>query len=410
MKNKNSVSLLARRVSLTLCTAIIAVASSNSAQAQNWRFEPIVRVGGEYDDNATLSIRTDQEVDATGYLVDLKADINYTSNTNTFFLQPRALIKNYPDETVFDSDDLFLRSEFRHEGQSNDFGFRVKFEEEATRTAERAVSDIDIDDPDDIGDDESGEAVLFGTRTKWQISPYWDYQLSDISSIGAAVNYYDVQYDDQIANRLADYSDARLNLNYRRKFSNVNTALLTVTTRNYDADDAFDDITGYGLMAGFENALSQKTRLRAMVGFEQTEQYGFSSDTSPTGFINISRNLETIRMFAQYRRSVSASGAGRLTARDSLNINFRRRLSEKMSAGLGVRAYQTKGIGDETPVDDRDYVQLHSSFLWYLSRALIVEAEYRYTVNDRSAAVGERANSNQINLWFAYQPKTIPKY
>jgi hypothetical protein len=57
----------------------------------------------------------------------------------------------------------------------------------------------------------------------------------------------------------------------------------------------------------------------------------------------------------------------RLALRDSLSLNFRRRLSEKVSAGLGVRAYQSRGIGDATSLNDRDYIQLQSTFLWYLS-------------------------------------------
>ena len=114
-------------------------------------------------------------------------------------------------------------------------------------------------------------------------------------------------------------------------------------------------------------------------------------------------------MFAQYRRSVSAGGAGRLTLRDSLSMNFRRRLSEKISAGLGVRAYQSRGVGDATSLNDRDYIQLQSTFLWYLTQSFFIETSYRYTIVDRSDAIGERSNSNQANLWFVYQPRTIPK-
>ena len=57
-------------------------------------------------------------------------------------------------------------------------------------------------------------------------------------------------------------------------------------------------------------------------------------------------------MFAQYRRSINASGAG-ITLRDSLNFNFRRRLSENISAGLGIRAYQTRGaLAEPSPTRD----------------------------------------------------------
>ena len=236
--------------------------------------------------------------------------------------------------------------------------------------------------------------------------------MSDISTIGARLDYFNVQYDDVFAGFLTDYSDTRLDLNYRRKFSNVNTGLLTVTARNYQAANAPDDTNGYGLMAGFEHALSQKTRVTAMIGLEDTQLSGPGpdlADPEAVGFIRLTRDLQTIRMFAQYRRSVSGSGSGGLSARDSFDLNFSRRLNEKISAGLGVRAYRVEGIGGSTTIDDRNYIQLQSSFRWYLTQAFVIEANYRYTVNDRSATIGERANSNQVNLWFVYQPKTIPK-
>ena len=102
MNNDNSVSLPHWSVLLGLCMAIAVVALPNSAQAQEWKFEPIVRVGGEYDDNARLDPRTDEQVELTGYLLDLRADIKYSSQTTSFFLQPRAYLRNYPNDSGFD--------------------------------------------------------------------------------------------------------------------------------------------------------------------------------------------------------------------------------------------------------------------------------------------------------------------
>ena len=409
MKNNSSVPLPRWPVLLVLCMAISAVALPKSAQAQDWKFEPIVRVGGEYDDNARLAARTDQEVELAGYLLDLKADIKYFSQTTSFFLKPRALLRNYPNDSEFDSDDYFLQSQFNHQGRSSTIGFRADYDQQSVRTGERSNVDFEVDDPDEIANDDSGRAFLSGTRSGWRLSPYWDYQLSDISTIGAQIRYVDVQYDDVFAGLLTDYSDARLNLNYSRRFSNVNTALLTVTARRYDADDAFDPITGYGVMAGFEHTLSEKMRLKAMFGFEDAEQSGFQYDPEPVGYVTLTRSLETILLFAQYRRSISGTGAGRISVRDSFNLNFQRRLSERIAAKLGVSAYQTTDVGDLTFFDDRNYVQLRSSFLWYLSRSLVIEAVYSYTIEDRDEIIGGRANSNQVNLWFTYQPKTTPK-
>jgi len=93
--------------------------------------------------------------------------------------------------------------------------------------------------------------------------------------------------------------------------------------------------------------------------------------------------------------------------RDSVSFNFLRRLSEKISAGIGIRGYRSRGFADTPTIDDRNYVQLQSSFTWYVTSYFSVQADYRYTVLDRSAALGERSNSNRVNLWFIYQPNTV---
>lgn len=408
MKNNIFVSVPRLLVRIVLSTVVFGVALANSALAQDWQFEPIVKVGGVIDDNATLRIRTDEEVELTGYLLDAKADINYSSPTTSFFVQPRALLRNF-DESEFDSDDLFLRTNFRHQGTSNTIGFRVNFDRQSVRTAERSDSDLEIEDPDEITNDDTGRVLLSGTRNKWRLTPYWNYRLSSVSSIGADIDYFNARYDDIFSGLLRDYSDARLNLGYRRSLSNVTTGLITLTSRSYDSARSLDNINGYGVSAGFERTLSEKTRFKAMIGMEDTDQSGVESDPEVVGQATLIRDLETIRMFAQYRRSVNASGAGRLTVRDSLNLNFKRRLNEKISAGLGVRAYQSTGASGFTSIEDRNHIQFQSTFVWYLSTSFVIEADYRYTVLDRSAALGERSNSNRVGLWFVYQPKTIPK-
>lgn len=409
MKN-NKLRLLCMPILRALCALILVVAFANSALAQDWRFEPILKVGGEYDDNATLDPRTDQEVDLSGLLLDARADIYYTSPTTTFFVRPEVVSRNYNDDSDLDSDDFYLKSNLRRRAQLSTFGFRVDFDQQSVRRAERADADLDVEDPDEFTDDDTGRVFRNGDRSKWRVSPYWNYQLSNVSSIGVDIDYFDTRYDDVFAGLLTDYTDTRLDLNYRRLFSSTTTWGISLTGRTYDSDGSPDDVNGYGLSATLEHALSGETRVRAEIGFEDTDDGSdIDSDPEVTGSLTLTRNLQTIRLLAQYRRSVSGGGAGRVTVRDSLNLNFRRRLSEKISAGLGVRAYQSQTAGGSSLDEGRDYIQLRSGLVWYLTRSFVIEADYRYTVQDFDEVFGESANSNQVNLWFVYQPKTIPK-
>jgi len=408
MKNNAVTPLNSLSSSLVFCALVAAFSLSNPALAQDWRFEPIIGVGLSLDDNPTLDIRTDEEVDLQGILLDARANIRYSSPRTSFFMQPRVVLRNYPDEPDFDTDDYYLRSQYSFETQSNTFGVRVNYDDQSVRNAERSDADLDIDDPDELTNDDSGRILLFGRRSKWRLSPYWQYRLSAKSSLGASVEYFDTSYSDVFAGLLTDYTDARLNLGYVRSMSNVTKLRVTATTRKYQADNAPEDITGVGMMVGFDRALSQKMGFTAMIGFEDTEAGGISTDPEVVGFARLVRNLETIRMFAQYRRSIYATGAGRLSLRDSLDVNFRRRLNDKISAGLGVRAYQSVGTTDVASIDDRNYIQIQANFRWYLSQSFIVETDYRYTILDRTGTLTESSNANQVGVWLIYQPNTVP--
>ena len=371
--------------------------------------EPIVRVGGVYDDNATLNIRTDQEVELSGLLFDASAGILYGSDRTNFDFTPRVIVRRF-DESNFDSDDFFLSSAFEHvAARAGTFGFRTRYDTQTVRTAERATSDLDVEDPDEITEDDTGRVILEGTRDRVRFSPYWNKRLSDVSMLRTRVDYIDVGYDDVLTGTLVDYDDARLSVTYARGFSDVNTAIVTATGRTFDTSAVDRDLSGFGVMAGFNHKFSENTDVTAMVGFEESDQPGSSIDPTVVGELTLIRRFETIRMFARYKRSVNSSGAGLLSVRDALNVSFRRRLSEKLTAGLGIRAYQTGSIDGAISLDDREYVQLQSNFQLYLSRSMLLEMSYRYTISDRSTAIGERANSNQVNVWFVYQPRTVPR-
>lgn len=413
---KISAALHRQPLLLVLCMAVYGVGSSSSAQAQaqaqaqGWQIEPVFRLGFVADDNPNLSTRTDEEIDLTGYLLDARADINYASSDITsFFFQPRALIRTYPSDSSFDSDDLFLRSSFRHRARLSTFGFRVNYDQQSVRTAERSLVDLGIDDPDEISDDDTGRVGLDGDRSKWRLSPYWNIQLSNTSAIELGLDYFDTSYDEIFADLLVDYTDTRVNLSHQYTHSSKTSSILTLTGRQFVPDDSSGDNTGFGLLAGFERIMSEKTRLLVMFGAENTEQSLGQSDVELIGDVILSRELEIISMFAQYKREVTGTGSGSVEVRDTVNMNFNRRLNERISAGLGVRAYHAEPVGSLSSTSDRNYVQLQTQFTWYLSRAFVIEAEYRYTVLDRSNALGERANSNELGIWFVYQPKTIPK-
>jgi hypothetical protein len=390
---------------------VLTLLWSQASHAQ-WELDPVLRVAWDYDDNATLNIRTDAEQEISGYIAEASINLRNSGERGFFSVTPMFRSRNYGSDNDRNSDDQFLNIGAGYDGVRNRFRFITNYEREGVRTAEAADADLDTEiDPDDIPDDESGRVFSQERRERIRVIPRWSFRLSDVSAINADVTYLDVMYsDDNLPRTLFDYRDTRLRLGYSRDFSSRTNAALTLTTRNYVTERDDGDRTGYGFAASVGRSLTETTRIRAAVGMEKTERNiepeDAQNDPNLVYDFSIIRNMETTRLLAQYRQRIAPSGRGRLTKRDEFNLRFTRNLTERFSAGLGVRAYTVNSLDNEA--NEQDYVQLRGQVIWQLSQVFAMQADYRYTVIDR-AALGEGANSNRITVWLTYQPNPLAR-
>ena len=398
---------LMRLAGLCTITFIILLGTIAAVEAAEWRFDPVLRVAGDFDDNPLLSIRTDADNSVNGYIAEASVKAAYRSETTDFFITPRFRSLDYGSGSDLNSDDTFLRFRFNRNTVLTNFRFRGNYADESTRTAERADTDLDVEDPDEITDNDTGVVALRGRRERLTLVPTFTYKFSNVNSVSLNLNYTDTRFDDVFAGLLTDYTDSRINASFRHAISERTFTIVTATARNYQTDQGLNETKGVGLNVGFDRALSETTRLRAIVGIEDTELSTGESDQNWVADISFVRNLKTIRILAQYRRSIAASASGDLATRDSINLNFSRDLNDRISAGIGVRAYATHALEVGPGIlDERNYVQLRSQLTWHISPTFSLEGNYRFTFLDRES-LGESSNSNQVTLWLSYHPTAI---
>ena len=385
-----------------------ALVMASAANAE-WQFDPILRIGWDYDDNAIMSTRTDGEQKLSGLIAEASVDIRSDSETSYVSLRPMVRTRNYEDIYNRDSDDAFLRLRWGLDGEKHTLRSEVKYDFESVRTAELGGDDFDFEsDPGDIADDDTGRIGLRQRRERLRVIPRWTYRFSDVSSITAETNFLNVTYHDQPEEtNLFDYRDARVGLSYKYALSQTNTGILSLTGRDYQTDNLNrNDASGYGISVGFNRKWSETTQLRALLGVEQTEiddPLPDQEDLDPNFVTEVSllRQLETTRLLAQYRQRTTASGRGGLRRRSEVNLSLMRDLNDKISAGIGFRAYTMDAL--EGTAKEQDYVQLRGQFVWRMTPALSVQATYIHTLLDRRD-LGESANANHLTLWLSYQP------
>ena len=314
--------------SFYLCLPLLALIVPVTSNAQ-WRLDPILRAGFDYDDNATLSELTDaSKIKLEGYIAEASVDFIYNSATTTFSARPMLRSRRYQSELDRDSDDQFLRLRYRFTGQFNRFDIRGNYSREGIRTAEQGTSELDTEiDPDEIEDDDTNILRSRGLREKFRARPRWTHTLSSVSSFTVDANLATVEYQETTPlTPLADYTDSRFRLFYERDLSSRNSGLIMATARQYDSEAANSDVAGYGISLGFRRSLSEKTTFNMLAGIESTESDGETNDPKFVTDISLIQRLEITRLLAQYRRRIAASGRGNLRARNELNLRLTRYL------------------------------------------------------------------------------------
>jgi len=415
MKNTSYFDPFGRKLSCLVTIGMLAATSFFGVQtvtAAEWRLEPELRAGYEYDDNAVLIDIGGATAEIQGYILEGSATIGYATERTTFDVTPRLVSRNY-DEEIFDSDDQFLTLDFNHRGLKSNFRIRGDYGRESVRTAEREVAELEVDDPDVIAGDDTGRVFEIGRRESFRIMPQWRYDFSEKSAFAARLSYTDVDYDDLFfVDSFTPYSDMRFNASLIRGFSARTRGYIKASARSYEPDivgvGSAVDVDGLAFNIGFERDLAQSTRLRAEVGVEETEPSGAESDSNAVWDINVVKKAETVTLLAQYRRSMNAAGAGRVTARDSLNLSVNKQFfPERLNGGLAIWAYTTERLSnDPGTIDERDYVQFRAQLTYALSRTFSIQGDYRYTYIDRSATAGSD-NSNSIIFWLIYRPTAM---
>ena len=412
MKKINNSYTFGRTLSYIVTITIIFATSffgAQTVQAADWRFDPVIRVGYEYDDNATLNAIA-APIEIEGYLIEGSVTIGSATQRTTIDITPMIRSRNY-DVDIFDSDDVFLTLNYNHEGLKSNFRIRANYADEAVRTAERADADPNVDDPDEIVGDDTGSAFAIDNRQRLWIMPQWSYDFSERTTLAARATYIDVDYDDLITGLFTPYSDVRIEASLSRGFSTRTRGYIKASARRYEPDTAgiggAVDVDGFAFNLGLERGLTQTTRFRAEIGVEESEPAGGASDSNVVWDINLVNKLQTVTVLAQVKRSVNASGAGRVSLRDSFNLNLKKQFSDRLDGGLGIRAYSTERLSsDPGTIDERDYIQFLAQMTYALSRTFSVQADYRYTYIDRST-VADTAKSNSIILWLTWQPNAM---
>src|SRR5688572_31212127 len=171
---------------------------SPAAIAADWEVLPRVAVGAYVNDNYTLAQDTVDPVEVEGAQIRAELGLRAATELSEFSLRPAIESTIFPNDEEWESNDYYLRLDWKHERQRFLAGLRADYSDETTVKSELPSSQDDggLGDPDG-GDD--GIVSVDNKRRKVQVRPRVSFELTERSSLLADVGYTNADYDQESA-------------------------------------------------------------------------------------------------------------------------------------------------------------------------------------------------------------------
>jgi hypothetical protein len=256
----------------------------------------------------------------------------------------------------------------------------------------------------------TGVTDTSGQQYRLDISPAWNYLLSERSTAGVSASYSDVFYDGVDGDALSDYRSGNLSLFAARRLTEVAGVSAVVSYGQYRSDGSGSDTENLALQIGADYQASETLSLDALFGLRRTEsqfldtagQSVTDDSTGPTYSVSVRKRLARGGgLSLRALRGLTPSGAGEVLDTTSLQLGYSYPVNERLSLSLASRAYRNREPGGEASGSDRTYAdaQLGLSYRIGPSWRIAVGYRHRWQKNEEDPS---SAQSNQLSLSLAW--------
>jgi len=292
--------------------AAVALAMSLPAGAAPWEWHPSIEAGYLYDDNYRLSTRVD-EIDVQGPMLDAELELRTLTQKSEFTFTPRIRATYFPDETDLDAVDYFANVNWLYTGQRTRTRVRGEF----------AVQDIvnseqpGVDDGGELGDPDMGDGgrvLIDNSRTRFNLRPSMNFELSPRRELAFDVGYTDVSFDRQVPGAQVDYNTTDASAALVARLNETSTLTTRIRGSHYDISTS-EESDGYGAELQWDRRTAADTRTYLRGGAENVEIPGGDDELTWIVGAGVSFLIGRNELFADLSRNVGPSSVGELVAK-----------------------------------------------------------------------------------------------
>lgn len=380
-----------------LPVALVLASQSTSLNAAEYvigaKFSPTFT----YDDNVQL--REDKEgsfftrIQPTLVLSRAEANSKITFNTGLS-------IERYTDLKDLDREDPFANFSGAWNTERSTFGFSTAYAERAQRS---------------IAEEDTGDFASNATVESINISPTYNYQLTEKDSVYASYNYSERKYtdtDNNIDNPLGtNFNDNKthtITTGWQRTWTEKLTAGLALTYAQYESEGIQQsEYDTYNFSVTSSYLLSEKWSISGQFGYRTLENertlLGGSkiTDKSSGSLFNLSTKYtgEINSLSFSLSRSLAPSGEGNVNEQDRVSLTWDRKVSEKLSFNINT-SYQESQTVDRFNTTDREYFQFSPGMSWKLQEDLNLRFGYQY--REQKSSDRGNADGNMVFITVGY--------
>lgn len=399
------------RYGLYICFCMLCGVPA-AAHSEQWNFEPVITVTGEYDDNTELTTNDPAKIDSTAFILDANGRFVRRAQSSEVRFAPRVRSKTYSENSYENTADVFVDFFAGRTLERTDYGLQARYAQEDVLTAE--LDDPDFDNPDvnrPVNLD-TGQIRIGSERESLIFSPFFSHEWTETVGFGFDADYVDVTYD-QTDQTFTDFTDASLGTELTFRVSDRSTWSIRAFGSEYEAEAGTARSKSQSVGAGleFRHEFSPTMDGRVSVGYEDIDSdltsggVTVSDSNGVTVFsAGITRQGDISRVVVDASQTVDPGGTGFLQERTQLRFRYTRQLSPKVYVNFNARIQTTEEVSPDliSPID-RDYQRYGVGLEWRLSQIWSLRGDYAFTAQQFDETNGY-AESNKASISFVYDP------
>jgi len=386
---------------ISLCLVALL---STSASAAVWLFDPTVTLSQEYDDNYRLapSSSNEDEVSTTRLSGELALKGKSERLDVKAILNLDAINYSGDDDNLDDRNNQSVRLTSAYRAtERNSLSLRGNYFRDTIVRTTQSLFLPDDDIPFDPDQDVDVNLVRDDARrTRFRISPGWNYRLSESTSLGLGYQYNDLSFSGEDTNSgLVESEQQGISANISRRVTEKDKVSVSIS-ETYFRPDNDRDVDTLQARLGWVHKFSESFEMNFTVGGRDSD-FDNAQKSSDSGFVgNIGATKRTGR--TTYRINIeqreNPSSSGNQVEVDEINVDIEHAITEKLTFSFEGRFFDTETTDDSNSNSNREYISFEPRLSWRFLPSWVAGAGYQYSEEDLDDGGSGDSNAAFVNI------------